>query len=90
MRISDQITADTWCQGSGEQDGKRCLLKWIDYCYPAEERREVEMRLINRIFGDAIRRNDGKRKLGMCLSVWNDARGRTVEDVIKVTAECGV
>lgn len=43
-----------------------CLLGAIYHCYSVTKGRLVEERLMTRLFGN------GKRKLGDCLSVWND------------------
>jgi hypothetical protein len=60
------------------------LLGAIYHCYPISQAREVELRVIAKLFGS------GKRRLGQCLSVWGDDCRRTYAEVIRVVAELGI
>lgn len=99
MKIADALTHDTWCQvyGALNAEGvpvattdptacRRCILGFIDYCYPPQKRRPVEDKLLEHIYG--FKRKGIVRKLGQCLSVWNDTR--PYAEIRKVVVECNV
>ena len=96
MKVCELITPATWTQGCAARtaDGTPTLwndpaaVKWdllgaIYHCYPIGQAREVELRVIQKLFGC-------KRKLGQCLSVWGDDCRRTYAEVIRVVADLGI
>ncbi len=89
MKVFELLTdASKWTQKSGARNAAgeavdrdspdvvcRCLLAAIYFCYPIEKAQVIEERVKVRLFGKDIK----KRRMGDCLSVWND--WHTFEDV---------
>lgn len=98
MKICELLTGpEKWSQNivavnaEGKSVGYRnpsacrwCLLGAIYCCYSIPEGRAIESRIKDRLFGGR------KRKLGDCLSVWNDAPDRTYRDIKKLITELDI
>lgn len=63
---------------------KWCLLGAIAKCYGGERANEIEIKVIDKLFGGR------KRRLGDCLSVWNDSPQRTFRDVKNLATELNI
>lgn len=96
-KVRELLTESRWCKGfaavnkHGDQVTlyarnavRRCLIGWIEYCYELKEAKEIQVRVKNRLFGT------GKRKLGQCLSVWNDSPQRKFAEVKALVEELDI
>lgn len=100
MTVAELLTGpEKWTQEEGARDANGvkchfndpaaacwCLLSAIYHCYPATKAREIEMRLIEKLFGPFTETN--KRRTGDCLSVWNDTH--TFAEVRRLVVKEGI
>lgn len=69
LRAADLLETEGWCQKSGRKDGKRCAAVAIEDAAPSYEVEDSAWLRVYRALG------------GTSIVCWNDAPGRTQEDV---------
>lgn len=70
---------DSWCQGKyKDSGGRRCLLGGLKFCYPGDKEFHEKFLAVVQHVPD------------LCASRWNDAPGRTIEDVRELVRKAGV
>lgn len=70
MKIHEQITEKTWCQGKTKFDNHMCLFGWIQFIY-CDKYYEIYQKVIDLVHEDTVPK-------------WNDASKRKFSEVLEL------
>lgn len=84
-RTKQVLQDDGWCQGMATSpSGRHCLMGALNEASEQLDMDPRELWIVEETIDKAILTKTRKTNLDMWISKWNDASGRTVDDVLKI------